>query len=112
MNTDTSIDVAIGGVLMPFIIAAINQRTWSAKLRGAVAFLACLTAAALLAVIHGTLTLAHWRDTAIVVTGSALIMYHALWLPSGLAPAVEKATTIGGSSGESPDEDEPASVTS
>lgn len=102
MTGDTSVDLAIGGVVLPFIIAVINQTTWSPKVRGAVAFILCLAAAAGLAALHGTLTLGHWRDTAIVVTGAALVMYHALWKPSGLAPALEDATTIGGSSGASP----------
>lgn len=93
--TDTaSFDLAVGGVAMPFVIALINQSTWNPKLRGIVAFFACLGAAALLAALHGTLTLTHWRDTAVLVTGASLVMYHALWRPSGLAPAVEDATTV------------------
>lgn len=95
MTGDTSIDLAVGGVLMPFVIAFINQTYWNPKIRGAVAFTACLGAAVLLAALHGTLTWSNWRDTAIVVTGAALVMYHALWKPSELAPAVEEITTIG-----------------
>lgn len=95
MTTDTSIDLAIGGGLLPFVIALINQSHWSPKLRGAVAFLVCLGGAAALAYWHGTLTWGDWRNTAIVVTGAAMVMYHALWKPSGLAPAVEDATTVG-----------------
>ncbi len=94
MTDAASFDLAIGGVAMPFIIALINQSSWNPKLRGVVAFAACLGAAALLAALHGTLTLGHWRDTAILVTGAAMVMYHALWKPSELAPAVEDATTL------------------
>lgn len=95
--TDTaSFDLAIGGVAMPFLIAIINQSHWSPKVRGVVAFAACLGAAALLSALHGTLTLTHWRDSAILVTGAAMVMYHALWRPSGLAPALEDATTLNG----------------
>jgi hypothetical protein len=98
MSTETSIDLVIGGVVMPFIIAVINQSRWNVRVRGMVAFLACLVMAALLALLHGDLTVAAWRDTAILVTGSAMAMYHALWRPSGLAPAVQDATSIGGPS--------------
>jgi len=94
MTDSTSFDLAVGGVAMPFLIALINQSHWSPKLRGLVAFAACLGAAAALAALHGTLTLTSWCSTAITVTGAALVMYHALWKPSGLAPAVETATTI------------------
>lgn len=94
--TDTaSFDLALGGVAMPFLIAIVNQASWNPKLKGLVAFGACLGAAALLAALHGTLTFTNWRDTAIIVTGAAMVMYHALWRPSGLAPAIESATTIG-----------------
>jgi hypothetical protein len=96
MSDAANFDITIGGVFMPFLIAMVNQAHWSPKLRGAVAFVLCLGAAAVLAAIHGTFTLTHWRDTAVLVTGAAMVMYHALWKPSGLAPAVEGATTIGG----------------
>lgn len=93
MTDATSIDLAIGGTIMPFIIATINQSNWNPKVRGAVAFVACLFASALLAAAHGTLTLDHWRDTAILVTTATMVMYHALWKPSGLAPTFEDITT-------------------
>jgi hypothetical protein len=95
MTADTSIDLAVGGVLMPFIIAVINQRSWSPQIRGAVAFVVCLIASAVLAWTHGDLTWGDWRNTAVVVTGASMVMYHALWKPSGLAPAVEDATSVG-----------------
>lgn len=92
--TTASIDVAIGGTLVPFLISIVTQAPWSPKLKGAVAFLVCLGIGALLAAFHGTLTLAHWRDSAIAVTAAAILMYRQLWQPSGLAPAVEQATTV------------------
>ena len=94
MTGTTGFDLALGGVAMPFVIALINQRGWNPKVKGLVAFAACLGTSAILAALHGTLNLATWRDTAIVVTGASLVMYHALWKPSGLAPAVEDKTTI------------------
>lgn len=99
MMPDTaSFDLAVGGLALPFIIAFVNQTTWNPKVRGAVAFVACLVAAAILAAVHGTLSLGSWRDTTVLVTGAAMVMYHALWKPSGLAPAFEDATTITGKS--------------
>jgi threonine/homoserine efflux transporter RhtA len=94
MTDPTSFDLAVGGVAMPFIIALINQTKWNPKVRGLFAFLLCLGSAAGLAALHGTLTFADWRNSAVLVTGSALVMYHALWKPSGLAPAVESATSL------------------
>lgn len=94
MTNAASFDLTVGGVAMPFLIALINQSSWNPQVRGIVAFLACLGAAALLAALHGTLTLANWRDSAVLVTGATMLMYHALWKPSGLAPAVENATSL------------------
>jgi peptidoglycan/LPS O-acetylase OafA/YrhL len=94
MPETASVDLAIGGVAMPFLIALVNQSSWGPKLRGIVAFGLCLGAAALLCALHGTLTFDNWRATAILVTGAALVMYHALWKPSGLAPAIESATSF------------------
>lgn len=111
MTDATSFDLAIGGAALPFLIAFVNRPTWDPKVRGAVAFGVCLVAAALLAWLHGTLTLAHWRDTAVLVTGSAMVMYHALWKPSGLAHALEDATTLGRSAPADTPPDSPAAET-
>lgn len=99
MTDTTQVNLVIGGVLMPFIIALINQAHWSAKLKGVVAFLACLAAAAVVEALRHRLTWDDWRPTAEVIVGAALAMYKWLWGPtaSGLAPAIESATTVTGS---------------
>lgn len=88
------IDLLIGAVVMPNAVAVLNQRQWSAQTKGLVALAACLLMALLLAFLRGPIVLTAWRDTAMVVAGSAFIAYRQFWQPSGIAPAVESATTL------------------
>lgn len=88
------IDLLVGSAIMPPVIALLNQRRWSAQLKGLVALLACLAAAVGVELIRGPLALSSWRDTALVVAGSAFAGYQLWWRPSGIAPAVEAATTL------------------
>lgn len=94
MSDPTAVDALIGGILMPLIIALINQWHWSSKLKAIVALLACMVAAAVVQWLRGPLNVHAWRDTLVVITGAALIMYHTWWRPSTIAPALEAATTV------------------
>lgn len=88
------IDLLVGSAVMPPVIALLNQRQWSAQMKGLVALLACLLVALGVEAARGPLALASWRDTALVVAGSAFAGYRLWWQPSGIAPAVETATTL------------------
>lgn len=88
------IDLLIGGAVMPLVIAVLNQRRWAAQVKALVALAACLLVALLLAFLRGPLVLTDWRDTALVVAGTAFASYQLYWRPSGIAPAVEEATSL------------------
>ncbi|HLL68853.1 MAG TPA: hypothetical protein VK453_24535 [Micromonosporaceae bacterium] len=87
---------ALIGAAMPALIAAINQTRWPAKVRGLVALGVCAAAAVVVEVFRGDLTWADWRNAAVVIAGSALAMHRLWWAPTGIAPTIEAATTIGG----------------
>lgn len=89
-------DVLIGSVVMPPIVAVVNQSRWPAPLKGTVALVVCLVAALLLTVLRGPVTWLDWRATALAVCGSAFAAYKLWWQPSGIAPAIEQATPFGG----------------
>lgn len=95
MNSTNAIDVLIGA-LMPLIIALLNQCHWSVKLRSLVAVVVCIIAAAITEVIRNgdSFNLSHWRETAIIIAGAALISYQTWWRPSTWAPSLEAATTL------------------
>lgn len=87
------VDLLIGSAIMPPVIAVLNRRAWSSQAKGAVAMVACLLAALLVEFLRGPLAVTGWRDTAIVVAGSSMVAYRLWWQPSGIAPAVEAATS-------------------
>jgi hypothetical protein len=93
MTVDTSVDALIGFAL-PLVIALINQWKWSPKVKGIVALLACVLAAVIAVALRGDLNWSDWRNTAVVVTGVALVSYHTLWKPSTVAPGLERATSV------------------
>lgn len=81
------------GAGMPLLIAFLNQSRWSKPVRGIVAVLACLLAAAVTVWLRGELDVANWTKTAMVITGVAMVSYHTWWKPSSIGPRVERATS-------------------
>jgi hypothetical protein len=92
MDTQTVIDALIG-MVMPGLIALLNQRHWDARVKGLVALVSCVVVATLVELFRGDVNWADWRGTVVVVTSSALVTYHVWWKPSTIAPTVEAATS-------------------
>lgn len=90
------IDVVVGALLMPPVIAVLNRCHWPSQVKALVAFAACLLGALVVQWFRGPVDFADWRATAVGVTGAALVMHQVFWRPSGLVPAIERATTWGG----------------
>jgi hypothetical protein len=87
------VDVGIAAVVLPPVIAMINQRRWPAPAKGLTALAACLLYALAAVWLRGPVDFADWRNVALTVVGSALAAYKLWWQPSGIAPAIEKATS-------------------
>jgi hypothetical protein len=88
-------DLAMGAVLLPPVIAVINQRRWPAQLKGLVALLVCAVYALVVMIVRGPVNWADWRDVLLAAAGAAFISYRMWWQPSGIAPAIEHATSAG-----------------
>jgi hypothetical protein len=86
-------DLAIGAVVLPIAISIVNQRHWPAQLKGLIALLICALYALFILVMRGSLDWGNWRDVLLQTTAAAFIAYNMFWKPSGIAPAIEKATT-------------------
>lgn len=80
------------GFLAPPVIAAINREKWSSEVKGVVAFLLCLVAAAATAWYEASLDTHNLRKTIPLVFGAAIMSYHQFWRPTGIAPSIEKKT--------------------
>jgi hypothetical protein len=84
---------ALVGVLLPAGIALILQRRWSTEVKGLVAAALCVGAGALVAYTQGVIDRADGLRSILIVFTLAQILYATFWKPSGIAPAIEAATS-------------------
>lgn len=83
---------ALLGSMMPAAIAVILRRNWSSEVKGAVALVLCLIAAALLTWQTGNLNAADYVRSALIVFTMAQVLYQTYWKPSEIAPSIESRT--------------------
>jgi hypothetical protein len=87
---------ALVGFLLPQLIALINQRKWVARTKSLVAFGACAVAGILTSYVAGDLVSSDLLLSIFTVFGVARVSYAGLWHPTGVTPAIEKATSVNG----------------
>lgn len=87
-------DVAMAAVVLPPIIAVINQWHFSAQLKGLIALAVCAIYSLIMTIVRGPVDFHQWRDLVLVVAASAFAAYHLWWKPSQIAPAIEAATPL------------------
>lgn len=94
MDTDITITSIVVGSLLPNLIAIIVQPRWRPETRGLVTFAVCVVAGLLIALVQGQIGSGQDIATSIVaVLITSQVMYSTLWKPSGVAPAIESATS-------------------
>lgn len=81
------------GFFSPPIISAIQQARWSPRIRSLVAFAFYLFVAAVTAWIAGLFNAADVVRLALLIFLAAATSYKALWKPTGVSPAIERATS-------------------
>lgn len=89
-------DLAMGALVLPPVIAVINQRRWPPQLRGVVAFAVCALYSLVILIIRGPVDFHDWRGTLLLVAGAAFAAHALFWRPSGITPTIEAATSTGG----------------
>lgn len=101
MTNANAVDVLVG-VVMPLVIALINQRHWVPKLKALTAVVVCFLAATTTEAVRNgdTFNVSHWRTTIVLVSGAALASYHLWWKPSTWAATVEAIPTLPTGSGD------------
>lgn len=87
---------ALVGLLLPTVVAVVNQPRWPSWGRALATVIVCLVAGAVAAAATGGLTGKTWAEAAGVVFAAALGVYHAWWKPSGIIDAIERATALPG----------------
>ena len=81
------------GFALPPVLAVVMRGRWRSELKGLVAFVACLIAAVGAVWLQGNL--ASGADLTLgflLVFGGAIGTYRLYWHPTGIAPAIERAT--------------------
>lgn len=92
MSTDQLV-AAVVGALMPALIAVVVRSTWPGWLKGVVAIGSSVVAASVTAFATGQFTTAKgWVETIVLVVAASQVMYRVWWQPSGIGPAIERAT--------------------
>ncbi len=98
MDTDITLTSIVIGSLLPNIIAIVIQPEWRREARGLVAFGICIVAGVLIALLQGDIDRDGDVATSVVaVLITSQVLYQALWRPSGIAPAIERASSRGDS---------------
>jgi quinol-cytochrome oxidoreductase complex cytochrome b subunit len=89
---------AIVAFLLPLLVSTIVQSHWKEEVKTAWTVFICVCVSIIQLAIEGKLTSHNMGQNAIVVTAGAIAVYHLFWKPTGIAPAVEKATNLDGGS--------------
>jgi ABC-type Fe3+-siderophore transport system permease subunit len=87
---------ALVGSLLPMLVAVVNRSHWAPAVKGLVVVLSSVAAGAVTAWLAGSLTGLRWTESALIIVGAAVVAYRHFWQPTGIAPAIERATTPGG----------------
>jgi len=83
------------GFFSPLVIAVIKQAGWSPRRQAIVAFLFYVAVATVTAWLAGIFNTAGIIVAILVIFVTAGNSYKLLWKPTGVAPAIQAATTIG-----------------
>ncbi len=94
MDTDITLTSIVIGSLLPNIIAIVVQPVWRKETRGLAAFGICAVAGVLIALLQGDIGRGGDVATSVVaVLITSQVLYQTLWRPSGIVPAIERASS-------------------
>jgi len=79
-------------LVLPPVIAVINQRTWSREVRGTVALAVCLLYSVLVTALRSDVDWAEWRNVILQVMIGTFGAYKLFWEPSNISHRIEEAT--------------------
>lgn len=89
---------ALVGMVMPALVAVVNQPWWKPWQRALVPVVASLIAGAVTSAASGQFDGKGFPAAAAITFGSALATYKAWWKPSDIAAMIERFTTVSRSS--------------
>lgn len=93
--TDTAAWALIVGFLSPLVIAAVQQPTWSNRIRALVTFLYSVIVGVITAWLNGTLDGRAVVSAVLLIFVMAISTYRGLWKETGVTGVIEAATSPG-----------------
>lgn len=84
----------IVGFFLPLLLSVILQAKWSTALKSVVSFAVVMAATAITAWVEGKVDSANLLSTFFYVLTATIASFKALWQPTGVAQALEKATSF------------------
>lgn len=99
--TDLAMWSMLVGFAAPPVVALVNSSNWRPWTRALVTAVICVLIGGMTAYLTGDLSGRRWISAALVVATAAILSYRAYWRPSGIAPALERATSPGPRPGSS-----------
>lgn len=90
--TDLAMWSALAGAITPPALAVFQQPRFPGWARVLVMAVGSCIVALVTASMQGKLNWSRWEHSLLVVGVLAISTYHGGWKPSGIAPAIEKAT--------------------
>lgn len=103
MGLDSVKDVAswgaLIGVVLPLLIAVLNQPRWTPQQRQLLAVGVSTVAGVGTVIASGNFDLQNWLVTIAAVIGAAQAAYAVLWKPTNIAPTIETKTSGGDEAG-------------
>lgn len=95
--TDLQMWSFLVGALLPPFIAVLQQPKWSDAVRAVATLFVCIAVGAVTTSLeHGLHADEHLATSVLMMLVSAYTTYKNFWKPTGIAPAIESATEIGG----------------
>lgn len=82
------------GLVMPVIVALLNQPQWKPWVKSAVAIAASVVAAGVTCELSGQLSVSDLAGSAITIATASIATFHLFWKPTGAAPAIEASTKL------------------
>lgn len=80
----------IAAVVLPLLLSIIVKQGWSKAVKAVIALIACIAVATGDAFFAGTLSLVNAGKDILVVFFIVVTTYKGFWLPTGIAPKIEK----------------------
>lgn len=84
---------AVIGFFLPLLIAVIQNLHWKTQFKTIIAFLVYVAVAVVKLSVEQRLDWSHFQTTFLLIMFTSVAAFQGGWKPSGIAQAIEKATT-------------------